>query len=238
MRRLGIALALSMVCVSEAPTPLLDSSPRSALCVRVIDGDSLVLLLDNGEVEARLRGIDAPERGQPFADRARRALVELVAGQIVEHEVRGSDRYGRVLVRLWVSGTEVNTELVRRGLAWYFMRYSDDPALAAAEREARVGRAGLWSEPDPVPPWAWREHHPRAFTATAPTLRDEEATILQVPPRPGGVFHGNRRSFVYHRPGCINYRCPNCTREFTTREEAEAAGFRPGGCCFRSAKGR
>ena len=32
----------------------------------------------------------------------------------------------------------------------------DRSACAFEEREARSRRAGLWSEPDPVPPWDWR----------------------------------------------------------------------------------
>ncbi|HPK65221.1 MAG TPA: thermonuclease family protein, partial [Thermoanaerobaculia bacterium] len=109
-----------------------------ARCLRVLDGDSVVLRLDGREVEARLDGIDAPERGQPFGDRARRELARLAAGRLVEVDARGTDRYGRLLVRLHAGGIEVNRELVRRGLAWHYERYSDDPALAAAEQVAQV----------------------------------------------------------------------------------------------------
>ncbi len=47
------------------------------------------------------------------------------------------------------------------------------------------------------------------------------------------VFHGNRRSKVYHRDTCRNYNCPNCIVVFTSHEEAQKAGFRPSGDCFR-----
>jgi micrococcal nuclease len=46
--------------------------------------------------------------------------------------------------------------MVAEGLAWHFTRYSDDATLAAAEREARAARRGLWRDREPVPPWEWR----------------------------------------------------------------------------------
>ena len=42
------------------------------------------------------------------------------------------------------------------GLAWHYTRYSDDARLAAAEREARAARRGLWRDAAPVAPWDWR----------------------------------------------------------------------------------
>ncbi len=46
--------------------------------------------------------------------------------------------------------------MVADGLAWHFTRYSDDKRLAAAEREARAARVGLWADEAPVAPWDWR----------------------------------------------------------------------------------
>ena len=42
------------------------------------------------------------------------------------------------------------------GLAWHYVRYSKDARLAAAERDARAARRGLWADKAPVPPWEWR----------------------------------------------------------------------------------
>ena len=44
-------------------------------------------------------------------------------------------------------------------------------------------------------------------------------------------YHGNRRSKVFHKPGCRYYNCKNCTVEFETREEAIRAGYRPCKVC-------
>ena len=53
-------------------------------------------------------------------------------------------------------GRVLNLELVAAGMAWHYVRYSDDAALAKAERQARTARVGVWSEPDPVAPWRYR----------------------------------------------------------------------------------
>lgn len=45
------------------------------------------------------------------------------------------------------------------------------------------------------------------------------------------VFHGNTKSYVFHRPGCRYFDCKHCTRVFSSREEAVAAGFRPCRVC-------
>lgn len=56
----------------------------------------------------------------------------------------------------------MNLHMVDRGMAWHYKRYeaeqhpADRAAYAAAEDAARAARLGLWSDPDPVPPWEWR----------------------------------------------------------------------------------
>jgi len=46
--------------------------------------------------------------------------------------------------------------------------------------------------------------------------------------QPATVYHGNVRSRIYHRPGCRYYDCRMCVVTFTTKQQAEAAGYR--GC--------
>jgi endonuclease YncB( thermonuclease family) len=125
--------------------------------VSVHDGDTL-RAVDEGKVEQRIRlhGIDAPERGQPFGNVARDRLAALTMGKAVEVHVEDRDRYGRTVARLEIDGLDVCRQMVADGLAWHFTRYSDDERLAAAEREARAARRGLWRDPAPVQPWEWR----------------------------------------------------------------------------------
>ncbi len=68
------------------------------------------------------------------------------------------DRYGRAVGRVRVGAVDVNAEMVRRGAAWVYQRYTRDPALLRTEAEARTARRGLWALPEAqrVPPWEWR----------------------------------------------------------------------------------
>ena len=72
-------------------------------------------------------------------------------------------------LRIWTLGLEeslpdgrsLNQELVRQGMAWHYRRYAPhDSTLSRRESEARAARRGLWSQPNPVPPWEWRSRGP------------------------------------------------------------------------------
>lgn len=128
--------------------------------VRVIDGDTVVVLAAPAtEVRIRLSDIDAPEKGQPFGQRARQYLTSRGAGQVVEVAGDSRDRYDRILGTLWVDGRDINAELVCGGMAWaYRVRdVAQNPAYLQCEKAAREEKKGLWREPSPVPPWQWRK---------------------------------------------------------------------------------
>ena len=69
----------------------------------------------------------------------------------------GEDRYGRIIGWVFIEEINLNKALIRAGLAWHYRQYSSDSLLTALEMEARAAKKGLWSEPDPVPPWVWRK---------------------------------------------------------------------------------
>lgn len=128
--------------------------------VRVIDGYTVVVLAAPAtEVRIRLAGIDAPENGQPFGQRARQFLASRIAGRVVEISGDTRDRYGRVLGTLWTDGRNINAELVCGGTAWAYRVRSkaQNPAYLQCENAAREQKKGLWQAPSPVPPWQWRQ---------------------------------------------------------------------------------
>jgi endonuclease YncB( thermonuclease family) len=130
--------------------------------VRVLDGDSLVVLSGGAEIAVRLPGIAAPERGQAYGRRARSRAGELAFGRQVRLEPHGRDLHGRELAEVFLpDGRSLNRELVSEGLAWWYRRYAADADLAAREREARAGRRGLWADAAPVAPWEFRGANPR-----------------------------------------------------------------------------
>lgn len=127
--------------------------------VRIADGDTVtVLTTDQQQVKVRLAQIDAPERSQPFGNRSRQSLASLIFDRQVRIVIEDTDRYGRTVGRIHADNLDINAEQVRRGMAWVYRQYSDDPALLELEQQARNDRRGLWKDPSPIPPWQyWRK---------------------------------------------------------------------------------
>lgn len=129
-----------------------------AKVVGVTDGDTIVVLTeDKAQVKVRLEGIDCPEKGQPFGDRAKQATAGLCFNKTVRVEKTGLDRYGRTLAFVYVGDTCLNEELLKQGMAWHFKRYNSDSTLANLENQARKMKVGLWSDARAIPPWEWRK---------------------------------------------------------------------------------
>jgi endonuclease YncB( thermonuclease family) len=129
--------------------------------VSVHDGDTIRVLYYDGELKIRLECIDAPELHQPYGKDSKETLSNLVFGRTVRVEDHGRDRYGRLLGRVYYRNLDVNSEMVREGAAWVFVRYCHDPEFYRTEREAREAKRGLWALPDSqrVAPWQWRHPH-------------------------------------------------------------------------------
>jgi len=132
--------------------------------VGVADGDTITVLDEQqSQHKIRLAGIDCPEKAQPFGQNAKQSLSDLVFGRLVTVEWQKLDRYKRVLGKVLVEGRDVNLEQVRLGLAWHYKKYDreqepyDRASYSQAEIKARMSNRGLWSDPEPIPPWDWRK---------------------------------------------------------------------------------
>jgi len=125
--------------------------------VAVHDGDTITVLRGSQQVKIRLEGIDCPELGQDFGTRAKQFMSSLVFGKTVTVVVKYLDKNGRSVSRVRVKGTDASRAVVEAGFAWHYRRFSSDESLAEAERQARRVKKGLWSHPNPVPPWIWRQ---------------------------------------------------------------------------------
>lgn len=218
---LGLVLSIiSPVDLSRAAAP--DRAEENvAGHARVMDGDTL----DIAGTRVRLEGIDAPESGQQCrASRgswdcgmaATRALAALVAGREVRCEGSERDSYGRLIAICRVGTTEINAEMVRRGLAWAFVRYSQ--RLVEVERDARKMHVGIW-QGDNEPAWDYRA---RRWAEARPQARG------------GCSIKGNisRHGQIYHLPGSTFYDAVRIDpsrgeRWFCSEAEARAAGWRP-----------
>ncbi|WP_238526357.1 thermonuclease family protein [Azospira oryzae] len=123
-------------------------------------------------------GIDAPEKSQAFGTRSKQSLSALVFGKQVAVEFYKKDRYGRLIAKIATPNTpDANLEQVKRGMAWHYKDYQreqspiDRETYANAEEEARAYRRGLWSDTDPVAPWAFRKAKRAGNALLAPSGR-------------------------------------------------------------------
>lgn len=128
--------------------------------VKIADGDTFTLLTaDNEQVKVRLDGIDAPEKGQPFANRAKEYLSSMIWNDsTIVVTVIKKDHYGRSVARISTAGIpDVNIEMIKAGFAWHYKDYNSDSAYAEAEIQARENRLGLWQDASPVRPQDYRK---------------------------------------------------------------------------------
>lgn len=221
--RLALVVALLTATIHGQAPKELAGLTFNAHVIGIVDGDTLDVLRANPKrtVRIRLDGIDAPERGEAFTQQAKN-LARVLA---FDHDVivvgKELDRYGRLVARVRLGKVDLSVELVAAGLACHFLRYSSDPVLARAEADAKSASRGFWAPGVPKP---------ACVGAAAGTPRSALGAMAGITP---SMFFGNVSSRVYHASTCRNAHCKNCTSEFHSRAEAEAAGFRAAGDCLK-----
>ena len=149
-------LLILLVCFLACQPP--EEGILKGKIVSVADGDTVILLTDNDErVKIRLLGIDAPERGQDYGTKARQYLNDLCyQKQVIVHYTE-KDQYDRILGVLYVGDMNVNEEMVRQGLAWYYSHFVTDHRLDSLEQLARKEKLNIWSMKNPVSPYEFRK---------------------------------------------------------------------------------
>ncbi len=139
------------------------AADHSGRVVDVLDGDTVhVLTASKQLIRVRLAGIDAPEKQQAHGAVAMRTLFALAQDRQVEVVGHKVDRYGRLVGKVLVAHSDINLQMVERGLAWHYKQYEheqepqDRQLYADAELRAREQHIGLWAEQAPMPPWDYR----------------------------------------------------------------------------------
>jgi len=126
--------------------------------VRVVDGDTLVIVLAGEKERVRLIGANTPETVkpdwpvEPWGPEASQFTKEFLAGGEVRLEYDGQrrDKYDRILAYVWVGDRMLNEELIRAGLARAELQYHYSQAMKSrfrrAEAEARAAHRGIWTK--------------------------------------------------------------------------------------------
>jgi len=147
---MGIAWSLAMPVVAVPPED--GHQQMTAKCVKVVDGDTLIVKCKKRQMIVELDGVDAPELGQPWGKDVRAFVADMVRGREIEVELLETSN-GTVTARVRVGGEDLSRLLAQRGLAWG----TDDGELEELTDEIQSSPCGLWLDPEPVPPWEFRE---------------------------------------------------------------------------------
>jgi len=142
------------VLISSAHANALKGKPR------IIDGDTIEI----GGAKIRLHGIDAPENNQTCkkadgseyrcGEMATFALAEIIEPHWITCKGETVDRYKRRIAVCYAGSYDINAEMVRRGWALAYRRYSLD--YVGMEEDARINKVGMW-QGEFVAPWEWRK---------------------------------------------------------------------------------
>ena len=117
-----------------------------AQLIRVIDGDSLIAVIDGIETEVRLEGINAPERDECLGDESADRLREVLGSGPLEIAGTEFDQFDRLLGVVTAGGLPVNVTQVADGLAIPLAAESAiDELVLSAEERARALGVGIWS---------------------------------------------------------------------------------------------
>ncbi len=155
MRKFIFILLLFISCNPSSTEP---TETIKGTVVSVADGDTMTIITDSEErIKVRLYGIDAPEKGQDFSNKARPYLNDLCYGKTVKVEKKGIDQYDRTLGIVYLDELNLNQEMVKEGLAWYYNHYVEDPVLEGLEKTARQQKLNIWSLKNPTPPYEYRK---------------------------------------------------------------------------------
>jgi micrococcal nuclease len=133
-----------------------------ARVTKVFDGDTFNLIINGREEKVRLVGVDAPEIDE---EREKVRLMGLLARDFAQFHLenkdvyilidkQGRDRYGRLLVYLWLPSMVFFNELIlEEGFANVYTRFYHpyQKRFIEAERVARERNKGLWGFGKEIP---------------------------------------------------------------------------------------
>ncbi|MCA6521761.1 MAG: thermonuclease family protein [Pseudanabaena sp. M051S1SP2A07QC] len=148
--------------------PIRSEDTQYKICqtTKVSDGDTIAVDCDGEKLKLRFCGIDAPESKQQLGAESKALLSKLVEGKQVIVRPMEQDRYDRTVAEVSVKvgndeyAHNVNTEMVKSGMAYHYKQYSSNcpsrEAIAIAEDEAKSNKIGVWSG-DYQKPWEYRK---------------------------------------------------------------------------------
>lgn len=182
---------LFLLVLIFAVIPLFSES-FTGKCVGVADGDTISVMRDGKALRIRLDGVDCPEKNQDFGSRAKQ-FTSMVFSKEVEVQVKTIDKYGRTVGRVFIEGKDLSLEIIKAGMGWHYKQYNQEQILSDAEQFAQGKKMGLWSMPNPTPPWEFR-HRGQASDLQQQTNSSSGTAGAQV--------YITKSGKKYHSAGC------------------------------------
>jgi micrococcal nuclease len=129
--------------------------------IKIVDGDTIDVLIENQEVRIRLLGINSPESVDPrrpvecFGKEASLYLKKLLENQVVtlvsDKNKPDQDEFGRLLRYVYRSdGLFINEAMIKNGYAYEYTyhdeRYQFQNDFKNLEKSAQYSGSGLWGK--------------------------------------------------------------------------------------------
>ena len=142
--------------VTSSATTIASTTPPvtvgQAQVTRIIDGDTIEVLISGKTFTVRYIGMDTPETGETLFQAATDKNAEMVSGKIVrlEKDVSEVDKMDnpRLLRYVYIGDIFVNAELVRLGYARatpYPPDVKYESLFSTLENEAKAAQLGMWA---------------------------------------------------------------------------------------------
>lgn len=148
----------SIITPTSIPTPTI--KPNLARLIRIVDGDTIVVEINNQEATVRLIGIDSPEVYDPrksvqcFGKEATEKIKELINGNYIiltsDSTQDDKDKYSRLLRYVYLEdGTFINQKMIEEGFAFeytHIVPYKYQAEFREAQKQAKNEKLGLWAD--------------------------------------------------------------------------------------------
>jgi len=149
---------LENIIPTITPTPTIKSD--LVLVTKVIDGDTIMVKINDKEEAVRLIGIDTPETVDPrktvqcFGKEASEKMKELLENKMIKLEAdttqNDRDKYNRLLRYVYLEdGTFINKKLIEEGFGFeytYQIPYKFQMEFKVAQKMAEEKKIGLWAD--------------------------------------------------------------------------------------------
>ena len=155
-----LVVSVSQMPVPSEPVLAASSSGVYYPVVKVVDGDTITVLLGSKKETLRLIGINTPETvdprrpvecfGKEASDYAKGRLMNTSVMLTNDPTQADRDRYGRLLRYVYLpDGSFINQEMIEKGYAYeytYSTPYLYQTAFKQAQTQAQQLKKGLWGE--------------------------------------------------------------------------------------------